>query len=148
MAHKAWNFNNIGYIPVEFVLMVFSYWGPRITLDLYPKYSSSDIDMYLGVTSLLGGVSRPRREREVDYHNNNSILHTYMVKTNISQLVHAVTKPLANIVCISHFYVCTQIDLTITPSIELHNLSSGLVGSIAGGLLLDKVGSSLTNSFR
>ncbi len=37
-------------------LQIFSYWGPTAMLSLYPGYDSSDLDTYLGLTSLVAGV--------------------------------------------------------------------------------------------
>lgn len=55
MSHKAWNYNNIGYVPIEFVLMIVSFWGPNVALSLFPGYSTDDIDLYVGATSLVAG---------------------------------------------------------------------------------------------
>ena len=35
--------------------MIFSYWAPSAASNLFPGYSSSDIDFYLGATSLVAG---------------------------------------------------------------------------------------------
>ena len=55
LSHKAWNYNNIGYVPIEFVLMIVSFWGPNVALSLFPGYSTDDIDLYVGATSLVAG---------------------------------------------------------------------------------------------
>ena len=41
---------------LSFEFQVFSYWGPTVTSSIYTIYSPVEVDMFLGVTSLLGGV--------------------------------------------------------------------------------------------
>ena len=41
---------------VEFVLMIFSFWAPSAAKQLYPGYSPSDMNFYVGATSVVAGV--------------------------------------------------------------------------------------------
>ena len=109
LSHKAWNYNNIGYIPIEFLLMVVSFWGPNVALSLFPGYSTDEIDIYVGATSLVAGQTWGHGWRKAS---------------------HVLSEP-------SFIY-----------SALCHHCITGIIGSLGGGFLLDKVGSSLKNSFR
>ncbi|GAX76565.1 hypothetical protein CEUSTIGMA_g4011.t1 [Chlamydomonas eustigma] len=54
--HSAWNYNNLGYLPIEFVLQIFSYWAPYVARQLYPGFGASGIDLYIGATAVVAGV--------------------------------------------------------------------------------------------
>ncbi|GAX76566.1 hypothetical protein CEUSTIGMA_g4012.t1 [Chlamydomonas eustigma] len=56
LSHKAWNYNNLGYLPSEFIFQILSYWAPYVVHELYPGYGAASIDLYVGAIAVVGGI--------------------------------------------------------------------------------------------
>jgi MFS family permease len=56
MVYYAWNLNNIGYIPVEFLIIVVTWWAPTVAKQLYPSMSADDIGFALGAAAVVAGI--------------------------------------------------------------------------------------------
>ena len=56
LSHLGWNYNNMGYVFIEFILIIYSYWGPLAALKIFPDEDSNSIDLLLGGATVVAGI--------------------------------------------------------------------------------------------